>query len=136
MKTYLLIALFLTATLRAADLPTVTVEHLYYLQARAERVRKFKPDEMIDYCIAQKIGGNAFENLYAQLFTLRIDLTKLLRVEEVLSTDPRVVILNKTHDAYLTLLREEAQKVQSGIVHEGQVATDTMTAIARSQNPR
>jgi hypothetical protein len=88
MKTYLLIALFLSATLHAADLPTVTVEHLYYLQARAERVRKFKPDEMIDYCIAQKIGGTAFENLYAQLFTLRIDLTKLLRVEEVLLSFP------------------------------------------------
>ena len=136
MNTHLLIALFLSATLHAADLPTVTVEHLYYLQARAERVRKFKPDEMIDYCIAQKIGGPAFESLYAQLFTMRIDLTKLLKVEEVQPTDPRVVTLNKTHDAYTTLLREEARKVQNGIIHEGQVATDTMTAIARAQNPR
>ena len=137
MKKYLpLIALLLASPLNAADLPTVTVEHLYYLQARAERVRKFRPDDMIEYCIAQKIGGTAFENLYSQLFTMRIDLTKLLRVEEVLPTDPRVVTLNKTVDAYTRLLRDEAEKVERGIVHEGQVATDTLLAIGRAQNPR
>ena len=130
------VALLFATALNAADLPTVTVEHLYYLQARAERVRKFKPDEMIEYCIAQKIGGTSFENLYSQLFTMRIDLLKLLRIEEVLPTDPRVVTLKKTSEAYTPLLREEAQKVQNGIVHEGQVATDTLTAIARAQNQR
>ena len=134
MKKYLLpLALLFPCALPAADLPTVTIEHLYYLQARAERVQKLKPSEMIEYCIAQKIGGTAFENLYAQLFTMRIDLTRLLKVEEVLLTDPRVVTLNKTHDAYTALLREEAQKVQSGIVHEGRVATDALTVIARAQ---
>ena len=137
MKKYLpLIALLLASPLNAADLPTVTVEHLYYLQARAERVRKFRPDDMIEYCIAQKIGGTAFENLYSQLFTMRIDLTKLLKVEEVLPTDPRVVTLNKTVEAYSRLLRDEAEKVERGIVHEGQVATDTLNAIGRAQNPR
>ena len=129
-------ALLLASSLNAADLPTVTVEHLYYLQARAERVRKFRPDDMIEYCIAQKIGGTAFENLYSQLFTMRIDLTKLLKVEEVLPTDPRVVTLNKTVEAYSRLLRDEAEKVERGIVHEGQVATDTLNAIGRAQNPR
>ena len=136
MKATVLSALLLATALNAADLPTVTVEHLYYLQARAERIRRLKPEEMIEYCIAQKIGGSAFENLYSQLFNMRIDLTKLLKVEEVLLTDPRVVTLNKTSDAYSTLFRDEARKVQNGIVHEGQVATDTLTAIARAQNPR
>ncbi len=137
MKKYFpLIALLFASSLNAADLPTVTVEHLYYLQARAERVRKFRPDDMIEYCIAQKIGGTAFENLYSQLFTMRIDLTKLLKVEEVLPTDPRVVTLNKTVEAYKQLLRDEAEKVERGIVHEGQVATDTLNAIGRAQNPR
>jgi len=105
-----------------------------YLQARAERVRKFKPDEMVDYCIAQKIGGTAFENLYSQLFAMLIDLTKLPKIEEVLPTDPRVVTLKKTHEAYTALLRAEAQRIQSGIIREGQVATDTLQAIARAQN--
>ena len=132
----LLIALLFSATLEAADLPTVTVEHLYYLEARAARVRKFKPDEMIEYCLAQKIGGAAFEALYVQLFTMRLDLTKLLKVEEVQNTDPRVVTLNKTHEAYTALLREESLKVQNGLIREGQVATDTLTAIARAQTPR
>lgn len=132
-KPLLLIALLLTITVKAADLPTVTVEHLYYLQARAERVRKFRPDEMIEYCIAQKIGGSAFESLYAQLFTIRIDLSKLLRIEEVPAKDPRVATLNKTFEEYSKLLREEAQRVQSGIMREGQVATDTLTVIARAQ---
>ena len=126
--------MLLSCPLQGADLPTVTVEHLYYLQARAERVRKFKPDEMIEYCVAQKIGGTAFENLYSQLFTMRIDLARLLKVEEVLLTDPRVLTINKTHEAYISLLREEAQKVQNGIVREGQVASDTLTSIARAQS--
>jgi len=137
MKTHLLLlGLLFSRALDAADLPTVTIEHLYYLQARAEHVRKFRPDEMIEYCVAQKIGGPAFENLYSQLFTIRIDLARLLRVEEVLSSDPRVVTLNRTHEAYTALLREEAQKVQNGIVREGQIATDTLTTIARAQNQR
>ena len=135
MKTHLLLlGLLFSAAVNAADLPTITVEHLYYLQARAAQVRKLKSDEVIEYCVAQKIGGSAFENLYSQLFTLRIDLARLLKVEEVLSTDPRVVTLNRTHDAYTALLREEAQKVQNGIIREGQIATDTLTTIARSQN--
>src|SRR5688572_13969880 len=104
MKTHhCLIAALFSVTLRAADLPTVTVEHLYYLQARGERIQKVKADEMIEYCIAQKIGGSAFEGLYSQLFMMRIELTKLLRVEEVQQNDPRVVALNKTRDAYNSL---------------------------------
>lgn len=134
-KLTLLLALLLGATLHAADLPTVTVEHLYYLQARAARVRMFKPDEMIEYCIAQKIGGSSFENLYAQLFNLRIDLAKLLQIEGLKDTDPRVVTIIRTRAAYTTLLRDEAQRIQSGIVREGQVATDALTDIGRAQTP-
>jgi hypothetical protein len=133
---HFLFALVLAVTLHAADLPTITVEHLYYLQARAERVRKFRPDEMIEYCIAQKIGGSTFESLYLQIFSIRVDLMKLLKVEELQPTDVRVTALNKTHEAYTTLLREEAQRVQNGILREGQVATDALTAIGRAQNPQ
>ena len=127
-------ALLVSVIIEAADLPTVTVEHLYYLQARAERVRKLKLEQMIEYCIAQKLGGSAFESLDAQLSSMQIDLTKLLKVEEVQVTDPRVVTLNKTRDAYTALLRDEAQKVQNGLLLEGQVATDALNAIARAQN--
>jgi hypothetical protein len=100
MKTLLLLVAFSLATRGiAADLPTVTVGHLYYLQARAERLRKLTADEMIAYCIAQKIGGGRFESLYSQLFSMRIDLTKLLKIEEVQPSDPRVATLNKTVEA-------------------------------------
>src|SRR6186713_3304761 len=101
MKTSFLPLLFaLAVPLSAADLPTVTVEHLYYLQARAERVRRMKADEMIEYCVAQKIGGAAFENLYTRLFDMQLDLTKLLKIEGVLPEDHRVVLLKKTHEEY------------------------------------
>jgi hypothetical protein len=120
----------------AADLPTVSVEHLCYLVSRGERVGKLRADEMVDYCIALKLGGSAFENLYTQIFSMRVDLARMLKVEEILPTDSRVVALNKTIDAYMVLLREEAQKVQKGIVQEGHVATETLTAIARAQNQR
>jgi hypothetical protein len=135
-STLLIVSLLFAAALDAADLPTVTIEHLYYLQARSERVRTFKPDEMVDYCLAQKIGGSAFENLYSQLSIMQIDLAKLRSIEEVPVTDARIVILKKTHEAYTTLLLDEARKVQNGILREGQVATDALTAIARAQNAR
>ena len=135
-KYFLLSVLLFTAVLNAADLPTVTIEHLYYLQARAERVRKFKPDEMIEYCIAQKIGGTALENLYSQLFSMRIELVKLLKVEGVRTDDPRVLTLQTTHAEYSKLLNEEARAVQNGLIREGQVAADTLTAITRAQNPQ
>lgn len=133
-KLWLAIALLFATPLYAVDLPTVTVEHLYYLQTRAEHVRKFKPDEMIDYCVAQKIGGAGFEYLYSQLFNVRIELAKLIVIGEAESTDPRVVSLNKTRDAYSLLLQEEAQRVQYGIVLEGQIASDTLQTITRAQS--
>ncbi len=128
------IFLFLIATaLRAADLPTVTIEHLYYLQTRAEHIRKFKPDEMIEYCIAQKMGGISFDNLDAQLLILRIELARLLQVEQQQDTEPHVEALKKKIEMYTGLLREEAQKVQNGMVREGQIAADTLQVIARAQ---
>ncbi len=138
MKTRLLFLLFVLAAtaLRAADLPTLTLEHLYYLQARAERVRKFKPDEMIEYCLAQKIGGNSFDNLNAQLLTLRVELARLVQIEQPPDTDPRVAALRKQSDVLVSLLREEAQKVQNGVVREGQIAADTLQTIARAQSSR
>ena len=130
--------LFGVAALRAADLPTVTVEHLYYLQARAERVRRYKPDDMVAYCLTQKIGGASFDYLYSQLFNARIELNKLIYIQDRDSADPRVVELSKTIDADNRLLQEESQKIRSGILLEGQVATDSLQAIANAnaQNGR
>ncbi len=137
MKTrWLAIFLLSAISLRAADLPTVSVEHLYYLQARAERVRRIKPDEMVAYCVAQKLGGTGFDYLYSQLFSVRLELAKLVVIGGVDSTDSRVVTLSKTSEAYSKLLEEEAQRVQYGLILEGQVATDALQAIGRTQNQR
>jgi hypothetical protein len=134
MKTYILLTILLaSASLHAADLPTVTIEHLYYLQARAERVRKFRGDEMIEYCLALKLGGAAFENVYTQICTMRIDRAKLVNVEGIKEEDPRVVTLGRSIAAYTEVLRGEAEKIQNGITREGQVATDALTAIGKAQ---
>lgn len=47
--------------------------------------------------------------------------------------DPRIIVLNRTQEEYSKLLREEAQKIQNGILREGQVATDTLQVIAQVQ---
>ena len=125
-----------TVTLRGADLPTITVEHLYYLQARADRVRRFKPDEMIDYCVAQKVGGTGFEYADSQLFTVRVEIAKLVQLGNVEDADPRLVALRKSSDLYTGLLHEEAAKVQDGMIREGQIATDALQAIAKAQSGR
>lgn len=130
---FVLLCLLAAAPLRAADLPTVTIEHLYYLQARADRVRKFKPDEMVEYCLAQKLGGAAFEAFSSQVVPLRIELARLLEIERQQDTEPRVAELKKRIDLYTALLREEAQKVRNGMINEGQIAADTLQAIARAQ---
>ena len=136
MKTLLLIALTgltFVAGAVSADLPTVSIEHLYYLKSRAERIEKFQPEQMIDYCIAQKLGSSAFDSLYMQVFTMRTDMTKLLKVQEVPTTDPRVMDLKKTIESFAALLQEEARRVQNGIVREGEVAKDALAAIAKAQ---
>jgi hypothetical protein len=138
MKTLLLsfcIVLALAASeAGAGDLPTITVEHLYYLRSRGERINALRPDEMIDYCLAQKLGGHTFEDFYGQLFQMRVELTKLMRIEGLQDSDDKVLKLRRTYDEYLKLLREEAQKVQHGIAREGLVADDTLQVIARVQN--
>ena len=136
MKTRFLAVWLLVAvvTLHGADLPTITVEHLYYLQARADRVRRFKPDEMIEYCVAQKVGGTEFDYANSQLFTVRVELAKLAQSDNVSDTDPRLLALRKSSDLYTSLLHEEATKVQNGMIREGQIATDTLTAIAHAQS--
>jgi hypothetical protein len=130
---FLFLAILVTTSAQAADLPTVSIEHLYYLQARAERIGKLSADEMVEYCLAQKIGGSSFENLYSQLFTMRIEVTKLLKIDGVETNDPRVLLLNKTHEEYTKLLRDEAKRVQNGIETEGRVAADALHTIARAQ---
>jgi hypothetical protein len=132
----LALTLFVSCSTEAADLPTVTIEHLYYLRARGERIGKLKPDEMIEYCLAQKIGGTPFENLYAQMFAMRMDFVRMIEIEEVTQTDFRIVTIRKTLETYGRLLREEAQRVQNGIAREGYVASDTLQAIARAQTDR
>jgi hypothetical protein len=120
----------------AADLPTVSIEHLYYLQTRAQRLKEIKPDEMIDYCLALKIGGPAFDSLNAQVHWLRIEHTKLLKVDMLPITDPYIRWLNKALEAYSNLLRDEAVRIREGLLKEGAVATDTLEAIGRAQTPK
>ena len=134
MKTCLFVLLvLLSANVRAADLTTTTIEHLYYLQTRADHVRKFKPDEMVEYCIAQKIGGVSFDSLCSQLVPLRVELARLLEIEKQQDAEPHVEELKKRIELYSSLLREEAQKVQNGMICEGQIAADTLQVIARAQ---
>ena len=118
----------------AADLPTVSIEHMYYLQARAVALKELKPEEMVNYCLAQKLGGPAFDNLNAQVQWLRIELAKLLKVDMLTPTDPYIRWLNKAIDTYGTLLREEALRVREGLMQEGAIATEALDAISRAQN--
>ena len=137
MKRTLLILLgalpMICPTARSADLPTTSMEHLYYLRARSQHVRRITPDEMIEYCVAQKLGGRAFDDLYGQLAAMRVDLTKLQRIQDVSEEDARVKLLKKTYNAFYNLLRDEAQKVQNGLVREGQIAAETLESVGREQ---
>lgn len=128
-----LASLLMCAVSKSADLPTVSVEHLYYLRVRGEHLRRLSTDDIIDYCLAQKLGGRAFEDLYSQLSTMRIELTKLQRVEGLSDEDSRVKTLKKTYAAYYGLLSDEALKVQKGLMREGQIASETLESIGRAQ---
>ncbi len=119
-----------------ADLPTVSVDHLYFLRARGEHVRRLTPDDLVDYVVSQKLAGRAFEDLYSQLFSMRIDLTKLQRVEGLSDDDSRVKNLKRTYNAEYNLLVEEAQRVQRGLVREGVIAGETLEAIGRAAQGR
>jgi hypothetical protein len=129
----LLASLLMCAVSKSADLPTVSVEHLYYLRVRGDHLRRLSTDDIIDYCLAQKLGGRAFEDLYSQLSTMRIELTKLQRVEGLSDEDSRVKTLKKTYAAYYGLLSDEALKVQKGLMREGQIASETLESIGRAQ---
>lgn len=134
---HLLLALFV-ATIAwqrgtAADLPTVTIDHLYYLFTRGEIVRRLDAEEMIDYCVAQKIGGQAFDDLYAQVFAMKIGIMKLRKLEKVNDNDPRLVALLESHAEHSKLLEDEAKRVQKGLEREGRVANDTLVSIAKVQ---
>ena len=121
---------------KSADLPTTSIEHLYYLRARGEHVHRLSTDDMVEYCVTQKIGGRAFDDLYVQLASMRIELTRLQRVEAISDEDPRVKTLKKTYAAYDVLLSDEAEKIQKGLVLEGQIASQTLDSIARAQQGR
>lgn len=116
-----------------ADLPTISIEHLYYLQTRGTHLQNLKPDEWVDYCLAHKLGGPSFESLYAQVVWIRVELTKLLKVESVQITDPYIRWLQRAQDAYTGLLREEAQRIRNGLVREGSIAGETLEVITKLQ---
>ena len=122
------------SALHGADLPTVTVEPLYHLQARADRVRRYKPDEMVEYRVARKVGGTGFEYANSQLFTVRVEVAKPAGPENVAGTDPRLVSRRRNSDLYTALPHEEAAKVQNGMIREGQIAADAPAAIAHAQS--
>ncbi len=124
------------SALWAADLPAVSIEHLYYLRARALRLQEFKPEEMIDYCLSQKIGGPAFDSIYAQQLWHRTELARVTKVDILPSSDPYVRWLNKSFEACTALLKEEAVHVQNGLIKEGLVALDTLDTISKAQNPQ
>jgi GMP synthase PP-ATPase subunit len=67
---------------------------------------------------------------------MRIDLAKLQRVEGLTDEDSRVKTLKKTYAAYSVLLSDEAQKIQRGMLQEGQIAADTLDSIGRAQQGR
>jgi hypothetical protein len=126
-----------TATLaESADLPTTSIEHLYYLRARGENVRRLLADDVIEYCVTQKIGGRAFDDLYSQLATMRVDLAKLQRIDGLSDEDARVKTLKKAYAVYSGLLADEAQKIQRGLAREGQIAAETLESIGRAQQGR
>lgn len=136
MKLLLIAACVASLTLApagAADLPTVTIDHLYYLFTRGEVVRRLDEEEMIDYCVAQKIGGRAFEDLYAQVFGMKVGIMKLRKLEKVNEKDSRLIALLESHAEHQKLLEEEARRVQKGIEREGRVANDTLVSIAKVQ---
>ena len=119
---------------RAADLPSVTVEHLYYLRGIGRTLFILaKPDEMIDYCLGLKIGGPAFDSVYAQVLWLRTELVKVTKVDILPASDPYVRWLNRALEAHIGVLREQAMHVQSGLLKEGSVAFDTLDAISKAQ---
>jgi hypothetical protein len=90
----------------------------------------------VEYCVAQKIGGRAFDDLYVQLFLMRVELLKLQKIEGASEENPRVKTLKKTLSVQTELLEEEARHVQSGLIREGHIAYDTLEAMGRAQQSR
>jgi hypothetical protein len=116
-----------------ADLPTFSMEHLYFLQARSRALAEIKPDPLIHYIVAQKLGGSSFGNIHAHVEWIRIELARLVKVDMVPLSDPYIRWLLKAQDVYTGLLREEAEKIKDGLMREGEIASKTLENIARSQ---
>ena len=124
---------FVWTAVRAADLPTVSMEHLYFLQARGKGLAEMKAEALVNYFLAQKIGGPGFNNIHSQVEWIRIELARLLKVDMVPVTDPYIRWLLKAQDVYAGLLREEVERVREGLVREGAIATEALENIAKAQ---
>ena len=120
----------------AADLPQIGIEHLYYLRARGDYLRRLSAAEMVEYCVAQEIGGRAFDDLYVQLFLMRVELSKLQKIEGASEENPPVKTLKKTLSVQTELLEDEARNVQRGLIREGHIAFETLEAMGRAQQSR
>ena len=120
----------------SADLPRIGIEHLYYLKSRGDYVRRLSGEEMVEYCVAHKIGGRAFDDLYVQLFLMRVELSKLQRIEGLSDDDSRVRTLKKTLSVQSELVADEARTVQRGFVREGHIAAETLEVMGRAQQGR
>jgi hypothetical protein len=57
-------------------------------------------------------------------------------VEGLSDEDSRVKTLKKTYAAYYGVLSDEAQKIQRGMLREGQIAVETLELIGRTQQGR
>jgi hypothetical protein len=124
---------WVAAPVSAADLPTVSMEHLYFLQARGRALSELKSEPLINYLLALKLGGQTFQNANAQVEWIRVELARLVKIDMVPVTDPYIRWLTKALDVYSGLLREEAERVRDGIVREGMIATQTLETISRAQ---
>lgn len=119
--------------IRAADLPTVSMEHLYFLQARGRALSELKAEALLNYLLAGKLGGPSFNNINAHVEWIRIELARLVKVDMVPVTDPYIRWLIKAQDVYAGLLREEAERIRDGLVRDGLIATETLENISRAQ---
>ena len=84
--------------------------------------------------LTRRSAAASFDYLYSQLFNARIELNKLVYIQDRDGADPRVAELNKTIEADSKLLQEESEKIRSGLLLEEQVATDALQAIANANS--
>ena len=91
---------------------------------------------MVEYCVAQKIGGRAFDDLYVQLFLMRVELSKLQKVEGASGRESTREDTEEDALGAIELLEDEARNVQRGLIREGHIAFDTLETMGRAQQAR